>query len=55
MPTFVDRGSHVVSVTDPYGFILVFLTGATEWTSFQTHYFSENLILPGIKLGPLDM
>jgi hypothetical protein len=25
MPTFADRGSHVVSVTDPYGSILCFL------------------------------
>jgi hypothetical protein len=21
-----------------------------EWTSFQTHYFSENLVAPGIEL-----
>jgi hypothetical protein len=54
--TFVDRGCHVVSVTDPYGRILGFLDRSsyffiqvspcsqeTEWTSFQTHYFSENL------------
>jgi hypothetical protein len=25
LPTFADRGSHVVSVTDPYGRILGFL------------------------------
>jgi hypothetical protein len=25
VPTFVDRGCHVVSVTDPYGRILSFL------------------------------
>jgi hypothetical protein len=25
VPTFTDRGCHVVSVTDPYGRILVFL------------------------------
>jgi hypothetical protein len=25
LPTFVDRGCHVVSVTDPYGRILDFL------------------------------
>jgi hypothetical protein len=25
VPTFADRGCHVVSVTDPYGFILGFL------------------------------
>jgi hypothetical protein len=22
-----------------------------EWTSFQTHYFSKNLVAPGIKPG----
>jgi hypothetical protein len=26
----------------------------TEWTPFQTHYFSENLITPGIEPGPLS-
>jgi hypothetical protein len=24
-------------------------------TPFQTHYFSENLVPPGIKPGPLDL
>jgi hypothetical protein len=32
MPTFADRGCHVVSVTDPYGRILGFLD--------RSHYFS---------------
>jgi hypothetical protein len=31
LPTFADRGSHVVSVTDPYGHILGFLD--------RNHYF----------------
>jgi hypothetical protein len=26
-----------------------------EWTSFQTHYFSENLVAPGIEPGSLDL
>jgi hypothetical protein len=26
-----------------------------EWTLFQTHYFSENLVAPGIEPGPLDL
>jgi hypothetical protein len=57
----------VVSVTDLYGRILDFLdrshyfsfkqflnyTHEAEWTSLQTHYFSENLVAPGIELGPL--
>jgi hypothetical protein len=55
----------VVSVTDPSGRILGFLdlasafsskqllncTYEAEWTPFQTHYFSENLVLPGIEHG----
>jgi hypothetical protein len=56
----------VVSVTDPYCRVLGFLgrsrcfffskqlscTREAEWTSFQTHYFSENLVAPGIEPGP---
>jgi hypothetical protein len=26
-----------------------------EWTPFQNHYFSENLVAPGIEPGPLDL
>jgi hypothetical protein len=26
-----------------------------KWTRFQTHYFSENLVAPGIQPGPLDL
>jgi hypothetical protein len=26
-----------------------------EWTPFQTDYFSENLVLPGIEPGYLDL
>jgi hypothetical protein len=65
--TSADRGCHVVSVTYPYGRILGFLdrsryfffqlllncTPEAEWTPFQTHYFSENLLAPGIEPGPL--
>jgi hypothetical protein len=59
----------MVSVTDPYGRILSFLdqsryfsikyllsyTHVAEWTPFQTHYFSENLVMPGIEPEPLDL
>jgi hypothetical protein len=51
---------------EPYGHILGFLDkepllqsissivlGEAEWTPFQTHYFSENLVAPEIKPGPL--
>jgi hypothetical protein len=55
----------MVSVTDSYGRILGFLdrsryfsykqllncTHETEWTLFQTHYVSENLVVPGIEPG----
>jgi hypothetical protein len=51
----------VVNVTDPYGRILGFLglsryffskqflnsTHEAEWTPFQTHYFSEDLVALG--------
>jgi hypothetical protein len=69
VPTFADRGCHVVSMTDPYGRILGFLdrssyfsseqllncTHEAEWTPFHTHHFSENLVAPGIEPGPLDL
>jgi hypothetical protein len=53
---------------DPYGCILGFLDRSRyfffqvapphhedEWTPFQTHYFSENLVAPGIEPLPLDL
>jgi CBS-domain-containing membrane protein len=37
VPTFADRGCHVVSVTDPYGRIL----GSIDWTSaYSKAYYS---------------
>jgi hypothetical protein len=68
--TFADRGCHVVRVTDPHGRILGFLHGSCyvfsqssssivltrlQWTLFQTHYFSENLVAQGIEPGPLEL
>jgi hypothetical protein len=69
VPTFADKDWRVVSVTNPYGRILGFLdqshyflfqaaplcTHEAEWIPFQTHYFSENLVQPGIESGPLDL
>jgi hypothetical protein len=58
VPTFADRGIHVVSVTDPHCRVLGFVDRSryeAEWTLFQTNYFSENLVAPGIELGPLDL
>jgi hypothetical protein len=55
----------MVSPTDPHCRILGFLdrsryfffevapqfcTHEAEWIPFQTHYFSENLVAPGIEL-----
>jgi hypothetical protein len=65
VPTFEDRECHVVSVTNPYGTILGFLDRSSYfffqvapqlysrgWVApFQTHYFSENLEVPGIEPG----
>jgi hypothetical protein len=34
---------------------LLSCTHETEWTLFQTHYFSESLVAPGIQPGPLDL
>jgi hypothetical protein len=59
----------VVSVTDPYSSNLGFPDWSryfsfkqllsciheAEWTPFQTHYFSENLVAPGIEPGYLDL
>jgi hypothetical protein len=63
VPTFEDRGCHVVSVTDSYCCILGFLdrswyfsfkyllscTHKAEWTLFQTLHISEHLVVPGIE------
>jgi hypothetical protein len=38
----------------PSKYLLSF-TQEAEWTPFQTHYFSENLVEPGIERGPLDL
>jgi hypothetical protein len=58
----------VVSVMDPYGSRisrpeqLLFLPSSSslvfkeaKCTPFQTHYFSENLVVPEIEPGPLDL
>jgi hypothetical protein len=69
VPNFADREYHVDSLMDPYDRILGFLdqsryfffqviinyTHEAEWTAFQTHYFSENLVAPGIERGALDL
>jgi hypothetical protein len=63
--TSADRGCHVVSATNPHVVNFGFLDRSryypfkqihsypheAEWTPFQTHYFSENLVAPGIEYG----
>jgi hypothetical protein len=44
----------VVSMTDPYVRILGFLD-RSRYFSIKYHYFSENLVVPGIEPGPLDL
>jgi hypothetical protein len=34
---------------------LLICTHEAEWTPFQTHFVSENLVAPGIEPGPLDL
>jgi hypothetical protein len=60
IPTAVCRRSHcsVVNVTDPYGCVLCFLAAPQLYNTYeaesipiQTHYFSENLVVPGIRPG----
>jgi hypothetical protein len=34
---------------------LLSCTHEAEWTPFQTHYFSENLVAPGIEPGLMDL
>jgi hypothetical protein len=67
--TFADRRCHVVRVTDPYGSIFYILdrsryisskqllscTHEAKLTPFQIQYFSENLVVPVIEPGSLDL
>jgi hypothetical protein len=69
VPTFAKRGCYVVSLTDPTvvfsGFIdrssFFFFQVAPQlysrgWVDpFQTNYFSENVVAPGIEPGSLDL
>jgi MOSC domain-containing protein YiiM len=34
---------------------LLYWTQEVEWTPFQTHYFSENLVVQGIEPRSLDL
>jgi hypothetical protein len=66
-PTFADGGFSVDIAWNPTAVFSVLETEAAnfssklllncshqaEWTPFQTHYFSENLVEQGIEPGPL--
>jgi hypothetical protein len=62
VPTFADRGCHVVSLTDPYCRILVFLDRSRYFifkVAPQLYLRGwvgsvPNPLLPGIELWPLD-
>jgi hypothetical protein len=58
----VPRGQRDGSLGRILGFLdpsrYFFLQAApheAEWTLFQTHYFSENVVAPAIEPGPLDL
>jgi hypothetical protein len=58
VPTFADIPAAVFSAfkTGAATFsskLLLNCTHEAEWTPFQTHYFSENLVVPGIEPEPL--
>jgi hypothetical protein len=69
VPNLLIGECPVVRAADLYGRNLGFLDRSryfffqvapkfyseAEWTPFQTHYFSENLVAPGIEPGPLDL
>jgi hypothetical protein len=63
VPTFADRGCHVISTTNPYGRILDFLD-RRRYSLFQVAPLlsrgwvdpvPENLVVSGIEPGPLDL
>jgi hypothetical protein len=53
-PTAVISVFYTVAATFSSKYVLNF-TYEAEWTPLQTQYFSENLVAPGIELGPLDL
>jgi hypothetical protein len=52
VPTFADRG---VLHGQRFGSSTAIISIFYEWTPFQIHHFSENLVAPGIEPGPLDL
>jgi hypothetical protein len=54
MPTAVISVFYAGSATLSSKQLLI-CTHEAEWTPFQTHYFSENLVDPGIEPELLDL
>jgi hypothetical protein len=52
MPVFSDFKPGAATFSFKY---LLNCTHEAEWTLFQTHYFSENLVTPRIEPGPLNL
>jgi hypothetical protein len=50
IPPVVNSVSLTAAATFSFKYILIYPHEA-EWTPFQTHYFSENLVAPGIEPG----
>jgi hypothetical protein len=53
-PTAVISISWTGAATFSFKYLLN-CTHEAEWTPFQTQYFSEDLVAPGIQPGPLDL
>jgi hypothetical protein len=53
VPTFADRGCHVVSMTDPYGRILGFLVDKILIIKFTSFPFDVKLRMNATKLHVL--
>jgi hypothetical protein len=45
---FIDRNTY-------FFFQVALQLYEALWSPFQTHYFSENLVAPGIEARPLDL
>jgi hypothetical protein len=60
VPTSVDRGCHVVRVTDPYDLLFLSSSSSIVLTRLRgprsrPQYLSENLVTPGVEPGHLDL
>jgi hypothetical protein len=54
IPTAVISVFYTAAATFSFKQLLS-CTHKAEWTPFQTNYFPENLVAPGIEPGPLEV